>query len=762
MGFDYFMNFLYMLRFTFLFLLIISNNSLFSRHIVGGDVTYKLVSSDGVIGGNATYDIKFTIYRDADSGGADFDQPAWLGIYYKSETAWVFIRTIERRYENTQFIINVDDPCVLTPANVLYEKTEYNFIVTLPIIESAYQITYQRCCRTDFIVNIQAPEATGATYYVEISPEAQLVKNNSPVFNIFPPAVLCANTYFEVDLGANDVDGDSLVYEFFNPLAGGGLRGSAPGTGAQAHECDGVIPRPDNCPPPHPGVIFKPPYSWDNPLDGNPRIRINPQTGVIFGTPVNHGQFVVGVRVREYRDGVLIGTIQRDFQFNVTPCVPAVTAQVGNSVQLDVKLFRVFACGEDTVTFVNNSYDRDKIQSVLWKFDIDGTIVTSEEWNGIIGFPGPGFYTGKLILNQEFQCKDSTDINVNVYPGVYALFDYEQDSCRQMPVTFVNSSYSEAGPLQSVNWDFGDGSTSFLLDPVHLFPGPGQYEVKLVVEDQNKCKDEIEKTIRYFPVPDDIVVAPSSYLACEPATIKFFNNTGIIDERYTVTWDFGDGATSNEKDPVHVYSDPGRYTVRIGIKSPNGCETQAEYAQWIEIKESPLADFDVIPEILSITNPEIRINNKSIGGNYHFWNFGTGDVSFDFEPKYSFPDTGLYSILYILTADNHCTDTLIKTVDVSPDVNLFFPNAFTPNGDGINDEFYPKGSFLRYMVGYRLTVWDRWGGMVFETEDPRASWNGKKFNSGDVLPQGVYVYNYSFRTARGKIIADRGFVTLIK
>ncbi|MDV7401225.1 PKD domain-containing protein, partial [Arthrospira platensis SPKY1] len=105
---------------------------------------------------------------------------------------------------------------------------------------------------------------------------------------------------------------------------------------------------------------------------------------------------------------------------------------------------------------------------------------------------------------------------------------------------------------------------------------------------------------------------------------------------------FGDGNISNDKNPVHVYYDPGVYTVMIGIKSPSGCETAAEYVQWIQIKESPVADFDVSPELLSITNPEISITNKSIGGNYHFWDFSTGDVSFDFEPEYSFPDTGIY------------------------------------------------------------------------------------------------------------------------
>ncbi|MBK7093589.1 MAG: gliding motility-associated C-terminal domain-containing protein [Saprospiraceae bacterium] len=757
------MNNIFYIKILFLIFLTSMTFESFSKHIVGGEATYKLVSSDGVLDGFATYDFKFIIYRDAESGGADFDATGFFGVFLKNNLKWQFVRRIERPVENKNYIQNVDDPCVITPSNILYEKGEYNFRLTLKIIDAPYQITYQRCCRTNFIINILSPEATGATYYVEISPEAQLAKNTSPVFKSFPPAVLCANNFFNIDHSATDIDGDSLVYEFFNPLAGGGLNGSEVGQpqGSQ-YLCDGVQPLPDNCAPPFPLVVFKPPYSFTDPLQGNPLIRINALTGIISGQPQNLGQFVVGVMVKEYRKGVLIGTIQRDFQFNVTACTPAVSARVGNSTQLDLKLFRIFACGADTVLFINNSYDKAKILSVKWVFDVKGQKITSEEWDGLIPFPEPGNYTGKLILNEKLACSDSADIQVNIYPGIHASFDFSLDSCRQQPVNFINSSYSEAGPLKSVLWDFDDGTNSSDLNPQHSFEDPGQYDIKLIVEDENKCKDEQVSTIRYFPVPDNIEVAPSKYIGCAPVTIAFSNNTPFIDGTYSVKWDFGDGTSSTEMEPVHLYNVPGQYDIKVNIKSPTGCEITGDYSDWLLIKEGPEADFKIIPEDVTILNPVINIENNSTGGDYHFWEFGTGDISYEFEPGYTYADTGIYRILYIITSQNKCTDTLIKNVDISPDVILFYPNAFTPNGDGKNDEFFGKGAFIRYMVDFKLTVWDRWGGMVFETEDPLNYWNGRKFNSGDVLPQGVYVFNYAYRTPRGKYITDRGFITLIK
>ncbi len=756
------MNIKYNLKYLLVLNLIFLTQFAISKHIVGGEVTYKLVSSDGVLGGFATYDVKFVIYRDAESGGADFDLTGYFGIYYKNGDTWKVLRRVDKAVGNTSYIKNVNDPCVISPSNILYEKGEYNFTVQLEIINAPYMLTYQRCCRTNFILNIEKPEATGATYFVEISPEAQLAKNNSPVFKSYPPAVLCANMYFNIDIGATDQDGDSLAYEFFNPFDGGGLKGSEAGTAAQVHDCAGVQPDPMFCPPPYPLVKFVPPYSYINPMEGNPKVQINPLTGFISGTPQNIGQFVVGVRVKEYRNGQLLGTIQRDFQFNVVACAPLVNANIGNSTQLSIDFFEIFSCGKDTVTFINNSYEKSKISTVLWKFNINGTIVTSDEWNGVIPFPGPGVYSGKLLLNQGGLCSDSASVNVKIFPGVHALFDYKFDTCSLKNIEFNNHSFSEAGPLNNISWNFGDGTKSSNFNTGHLFKSPGNYNISLIVEDKNKCKDTMQNMINYFPVPDNFEILPSQYIGCAPVPIKFNNNTVFVDESYKFQWDFGDGTFSNEKNPEHNFNDPGSFNVKLSLESPTGCKLEHDFSDYILIKKGPKADFDYQPKNLSIVNPVVHITNNSSGGSYHFWDFGNGDVSYLFEPEYTYNDTGKYNIMYVITSTNQCTDTLIKAVDISPDVLMFYPNAFTPNGDGKNDEFFGKGSFLRYMLDFQLTIWDRWGGMVFETKNPDEHWNGRKNNSGELLPQGVYVYTYFYKTPRGKIVDEKGFVTLIK
>ena len=129
--------------------------------------------------------------------------------------------------------------------------------------------------------------------------------NSSPEFDNFPPIVICAGQPLEFDHGATDPDGDQLVYEFCSPLLGGG-----PLLGAGEYEtCGGANPNPA-CPPPYFPVNFiVPAYDPLAPMGGDPVVSIDPNTGLITGTPTIQGQFVVGVCVKEFRNGELLSTV---------------------------------------------------------------------------------------------------------------------------------------------------------------------------------------------------------------------------------------------------------------------------------------------------------------------------------------------------------------------------------------------------------------------------------------------------------------------
>ena len=142
----------------------------------------------------------------------------------------------------------------------------------------------------------------------ELTPTAQTLCNNSPVFNDFPPIAICANSPLVFNHAATDAENDQIVYEFCAPFQGGGNGGG----GGGGNGCNSVTPNPA-CPPPYKEVVYNAPlYNKLVPLGGNPILAIDPKTGVITGTPNIIGQYVVGVCASEYRNGVLLSVTRRE------------------------------------------------------------------------------------------------------------------------------------------------------------------------------------------------------------------------------------------------------------------------------------------------------------------------------------------------------------------------------------------------------------------------------------------------------------------
>ncbi len=731
-------------------------SSVQGKHIIGGDMYY-------ICNGNGSYTVTMKVYRDCSSDGAQYDSPGHFAVYNEANPS----TPIQQLTANPTGILTIppdNEPCFEISNPPCVQEASYSLTITLPSINNSYIISYQRCCRNNTINNISQPGNVGATYTVEISPEAQQVCNNSPVFNDFPPIVICAGQPIDFDHGATDSDADSLVYSFCSPLIGGGLDGSQ-GNPGNPNGPTGVQPIPPVGPPYNSVIFLAPTYASSLPMGGSPSVTIDSETGIISGVPNTLGQFVVGVCVREYRNGVFLGEIRRDFQFNVINCTPLVVADIESDTILNGQEFIINACGDFSVDFENNSFQESNIFEYEWFFDFnDGTSFNSDQREVTVDFPGLGTYEGYMALNPGTPCADTAIIFVNAFPDINADFESDYDICVAGPTSFTDlSSTGATGGLTSWTWNFGDGNSSSQQNPDHIYMVPGNLPVTLDIEDSNGCKESITKEIEYFPAPAILIVDPSEANGCAPQEV-FLNNLSFpIDSTYTIEWDLGDGNSSSEISPLHIYETPGTYTLTLDVTSPLGCSVSEIFPDLVTIRPAPIAGFSYTPEVFTSFDMTATFTDESVDASAWLWNFGDpdGPPYLTPNPVYTFPDTGRYEVMQIVRHISGCLDTATAIIDVTPQVTYFLPNAFTPNNDGVNEEFKGVG-FVEGMRNFSMTIWNRWGELVFETTDPSQGWNGRKNNQGDVLQDGVYVVITRYTEPRGKEVELKGFATLVK
>ena len=732
-----------------------------ASHIIGGDLSYRCLGYDPVSNSN-TYRFTMKIYRNCNQFSMDIlSDPAPVTIYRGNSAPYDSIQNIYVGLMQPTIDIppDVSNPCLTLPPDICVEQGTYIFEVTLPVIDESYHIIYQRCCRNANISNIMDPSMTGATYSIEVTRAAQRVCNNSPVFNEFPPIVICANEPINFDHSATDLEGDQLVYEFCSPLQGAGVLGAfRPGSPT---ECEGFRPDPA-CPPPFVPVNYiLPAYSALEPMKGDPIVYIDNATGLIDGVPDILGQFVVGICVKEYRNGELLSLTRRDFQFNVTTCEPLVAARIESDETIGDQHFLINACGETDVLLKNLSVQRANINQFFWELDILGNKEVYNDWSPLVTFPDTGIYNGALYLNPNSDCGDTAYVTINVFPDINADFSFTYDTCVAGPVTFTDLSSSEGGPIVDWSWNMANRITINEQHPAYQFPDPGDHLVQLRVVDANDCAATENKIINWFPAPALIVVEPSSFIGCEPLDIVLNNLSTPIDDSYTIIWDLGDGNISTDISPSFTYEMPGIYSLSVEITSPLGCFVEESWSNWIEVLPNPVADFTFSPERLSNFNSEAMFTDQSIDAVAWYWDFDGLGTSFLQNPVFNFPDTGQQIVSLIVTHPLGCQDTLSKLLDVEPQVRYFLPNAFTPNSDDVNDVFKGAG-FFEGLQSFQLQIWNRWGELLFESNDPDSGWNGRKENIGKMLPDGIYVCLVRYQGPRGQLTELKGFATLLK
>lgn len=613
-------------------------------HIVGGYISYRYISG-------TTYEIRLTVYRDCNSttpfDGSDplTAPPALVGVYADGDPNALAVLDMGVPVV-TRINPPIDNPCLTNTTDVCVEQGVYTFQYTFPSASTGYTLSHVRCCRNSSISNLFTPNDQGASITARI-PSTNNYRNNSPTFTRFPPIFICLNAPLTFDHSATDADGDLLIYSLCAPYQGASTATPAP-----------QIPPG----PPFADVLWNTGFSGTNPL-GNNSLRIDPATGLLSGTPGSLGQFVVGVCISEYRNGVLIGTYIRDFQFNVVQCnIPIASIPSTNiNVQTGIGLYEL-NCKNYTVTFRNQSYNPPPTTVPLqyhWDFGVPGVSSdTSTAATPTFTYPDTGTFLVRLVANKSNgsqPCSDTTYAYVKIYPTFRADF-FTANVCHDSAARFTDASVSTWGGVNQWSWNFGDGNSSTQRNPSHSYTTPGSYPVTLISANSMGCMDTVSKSITVHPVP----AAGFSFGAtCVRSPVIFANNsTGNIS---TTQWDFGNGATSNQQQPIYTYNTTGNYTVRLTVYSPEGCPNTITR----NLTVHPLPTITITRDTLICPFQPLQLN-------------ATGGVSYSWTPVNDLNNPGISNPLAIpsppapvryvvrVTDANQCSDTLGMRISFHP------------------------------------------------------------------------------------------------
>lgn len=221
------------------------------------------------------------------------------------------------------------------------------------------------------------------------------------------------------------------------------------------------------------------------------------------------------------------------------------------------------------------------------------------------------------------------------------------------------------------------------------------------------------------------------------------------------SWDFGNGTTGAGPEATTSFATAGQYEVTLTVFAQNGCS--ATFKQVIEVLDAPIAGFSINGELL--TDGPIIITDLSIGSTNWIYDLGDGSGSLDAEFTHVYSSEGQYMIVQTVSNTAGCTDrdSLLIYIEDSDILPPKLPNAFSPNGDGNNDIFYVRGGPFETM---HLKVYNAWGELIFETQDPEFGWDGTYNGTPEI--NGVYVYSVIATTTNGKVYDRSGKVTLVR
>ncbi len=380
-----------------------------------------------------------------------------------------------------------------------------------------------------------------------------------------------------------------------------------------------------------------------------------------------------------------------------------------------------------------------------------GDSTTTNSTSNSIPNLGAGTYYVTVYDSGPCYFYDTVDIQ-NIDPPLYISLDVKNVTCYQGSDGRITAHVSGGSPGYTYAWyPFGG------YDSVAPNLPAGTYYV--VATDLLNCDiSDTATLIELWPLPDiNIKAEPDS--GCQPLKVQFYETTP--DSGQTYLWDYHDrGITDTVKNPLHTFYYSGLFDVTIYVTSNHGCIDSLTIDDMINVFPKPNAEFRPEPAETDILESWVAFNNLSDNTYWSYWALGDGEYSTETEPMHHYLDTGNFHIVLYIETEHGCRDTVSHDILVRESITFYAPNAFTPDENGINEEFLVKGTGVDYST-FHMMIYDRWGKQVFESDDIYKGWDGK-INGNLVRESEVFTWVVTYKDILQRKKKHTGTVLLIR
>ena len=318
-------------------------------------------------------------------------------------------------------------------------------------------------------------------------------------------------------------------------------------------------------------------------------------------------------------------------------------------------------CRYDNVVF-NTGNSTNAIAFVKWSMD-GLTTLKVDNSNTDFNFMDKGPQTVIAIVMDAHGCLDTAYKDVYVYEPIVNFSSSPNIGCAPSVVQFSDLSQSDTA-IASWNWDFGNGRVSTLQNPSQTYNGNGTtiYDITLSVVDVFGCSNDL------FTPSEITVVEPPSFFTSTDVEMCEFEDIAFSNQpvgNYSYFWDFGDGGTSWVMNPNHQYTQPGFYDVSLTVMDSLGCDSTYARSNYIEVQDTPEADFISFPTFTDCYPASILFSDQSTYQNLDYWTWNFGDspnnvILYTAGAQNLYNAPGYYDITLVLTTTFGCTDTIIK------------------------------------------------------------------------------------------------------